>query len=78
MQAIQGIYDNGNLKLDKEPPMLKSRVIIIFTEGTVPKECMSTEEALRILDNFKGCIKGDIDYTKERDEYLSEKYGYFN
>ena len=36
---------------------------------------MSTKEALRILEKYKGSIKGDFDAEKERDDYLNEKYG---
>ena len=78
MQAIQGIYDNGRLKLDSAPPMSKARVIVTFTEELVAEQGMSNEEALRILRKFKGCIDRDFDYEKERDEYLNEKYGPFN
>ena len=76
MQAINAIYENGNIRWIGKPPMINNaKVIVVFTEEAVKKENMSTEEALRILAKFKGCIKGDIDYEKERDEYLSEKYG---
>ena len=78
MQAINAVYENGNIKWSEKPPMLNAKVIVVFTEEAVKKEKMSTEEALRILAKCKGCIKGDIDYEKERDEYLNEKYGPFN
>jgi len=77
MQAIQGVYDNGILKLDRKAPVVKSRVIIVFTEEE-PKRKMSAEEALKILNKHAGSIKGDINFEKERDEHLNEKYGSFN
>jgi len=78
MQAINAVYENGNIKWIEKPPMVNTKVIVIFTEETVKNENMSNEKALKILAEFKGCIKGDIDYEKERDEYLSEKYGTFD
>ena len=77
MQAIQGVYENGVLKLDKKAPVAKSRVIVVFTEEE-PRKRMSAEEALKILHKHTGSIKGDIDFEKERDEYLNEKYGSVN
>ena len=77
MQAIQGIYDNGILKLDKKAPATKSRVIVLFTEDGTRKK-MPKDEALKILYKHAGSIKGDMDLEKERDEYLNEKYGSFN
>ena len=77
MQAIRGIYDNGILKLDRKAPSTKSRVIVLFTEEEERKK-MSTDEALKILRKHTGSIKSDIDFEKERDEYLNEKHGSVN
>ena len=77
MQAIQGIYDNGRIKLDRRAPANKARVIVVFTEEE-PRKKMSAEEALKILRKHTGSIKSDIDFEKERDEYLNEKYGSVN
>jgi len=78
MQAINAIYENGNIKWIEKPPMISTKVIVVFTEEAVNKKNISTEEALRILNNFKGCIRGNTDYEKEKDEYFNEKYGPFN
>ena len=77
MQAIQGVYDNGILILDRKAPVAKSRVIVVFTEEESRKK-FSAEEALKILHKHTGSIKSDIDFEKERDEYLNEKYGSVN
>jgi hypothetical protein len=76
MQAIQGIYDDGILKLDRKPVIKKSRVIVLFPEESHQK--MSSEEALRIFHKHAGSIKGDIDLEKEKDEYFNEKQGLVN
>ena len=60
MQAIQGVYDNGILKLDRKAPLSKSRVIVIFTENETRKK-MSPDEALRIFFKYAGSVKGNID-----------------
>ena len=39
---------------------------------------MPAEEALKILHKHAGSIKGDIDFEKEKDDYLNEKYGLVN
>ena len=51
-----------------------SVMVVFVAEVANEQNEMSTEEALRILQSFKGCIKRDTDYAKERDEYLHEKY----
>ena len=79
MQAIQGIYDNGKFSLEQQAPIKKCKIIVLFSdESIVENTKMSTEEALRILDKYKGSIKSDFDPEKERDEYLHEKYGFVN
>ena len=79
MQAIHGVYDRGNYTLEKNPPSDRSKIIVIFTEDATAEEPgMSTEEALEILAKFKGCIKSDFNYEKEKDEYFNEKYGSFD
>ena len=40
MQAIQGVYDNGRLKLDRKAPANKARVIVVFTEEEPRKKCL--------------------------------------
>jgi len=77
MQAIQGIYDNGILKLDRKAPAKKARVIVLFTEEETHQK-MSADEALQILHKHTGSIKNDINFEKERDDYLNEKYGSIN
>ncbi|MDR1663508.1 MAG: hypothetical protein LBR83_01105 [Clostridiales bacterium] len=77
MQAIQGIYDNGIIKLDKKAPVNKTRVIVLFTDEYV-KDKISVEEALSILHKHTGSIKSDINFESERAEYLHEKYGPVN
>jgi hypothetical protein len=42
-----------------------------------PREKMSKEEALRIINKYTGSLKG-IDPEKERDAYHNEKYGLVN
>ncbi|MCL2080972.1 MAG: hypothetical protein FWH16_02615 [Oscillospiraceae bacterium] len=77
MQAIQGVYDNGKFSLERQAPVKRSRIIVLFSEEEAGREArMSNDEALRILDKYKGSIKGDFDAESERDEYLNEKFGF--
>jgi len=76
MLAIEGRYDNGRVELDEKAPVDRSKVIVLFPmEKPVKKEKMSTEEAFRILDKYKGSIKGDLNAKTERLAYLDERYG---
>jgi hypothetical protein len=77
MQAVQGLYDNGKLILDKKAPAIKTRVIVVFIEEE-PRNKMSKEEALTILHKHTASIKCNIDFESERDEFLNEKYGSVN
>ena len=77
MQAIQGVYDNGILKLDRKAPLSKSRVIVIFTENK-PRKKISSDKALRIFYKYAGSVKGDIDLDLEKDAYFNEKHGSIN
>ena len=46
--------------------------VVVFHEQ---REQLATDEALGILHKHTGSVKTVIDFKKERDEYLSEKYG---
>ena len=51
-------------------------VVFTFIEEPFDEEDeMSTEEALRILEKYKGSIKGDFDAKAEKLAYLNERYG---
>ena len=75
IQAIQGLYDNGTLKLERQAPSSKSRVIILFMENESQKK-MSTDEAMRIFIKHTGSVKWDIELKKEKYAYFNEKHGY--
>jgi len=76
MLAIEGQYDKGWVKLDEDAPVDSSRVIVWFPmEKSAKEERMSTEEALRILDKYKGSIRSGLDAKTEKLAYLDERYG---
>ncbi|MCL2377841.1 MAG: hypothetical protein FWC77_01810 [Defluviitaleaceae bacterium] len=77
MQAIQGFYEDGIVTLDKQAPIRKGKIIILFPEEESAKYSMSDEEAMRLFHKFSGSIDRDINFDKERDEYLNEKHGPF-
>ena len=79
MQAVQGTYSNGILTLNEKAPKNIANVIVIFTEEPLIEDSgMSTEEALRIVKKYSGCIKEEIDINAERLVYLDERYGSAN
>ena len=79
MQAIQGTYDDGIFNLEKQIPVKKSKIIVLFHDDLSEEKNisfkMTKEEALHILDKYKGSIKGNFDAETERNNYLYEKYG---
>jgi len=76
MQAIQGTYDDGVFSLDRQAPVKKAKIIVLFADDEfVNEKKMSTKEALQILEKYKGSIRGDFDAENERDEYFYEKHG---
>jgi hypothetical protein len=77
MQAIQGVYDNGIIKLDRKAPVNKARVIVLFTEEET-RQKMSADEALRIFHKYAGSVRGDVDLEREKEEYFNEKHGSVN
>jgi len=79
MQAIQGFYDNGAVKLDKQAPIRKGKIIMLFPGDEITERYrMSDSEAIHLFHKYTGSIKRDIDVDKERDEYFDEKFGPFD
>ena len=79
MQAIQGFYENGTVTLDRQAPIRRGKIIVFFPEEEVnARSGMSDDEAMRLFRKFTGSIDRDLDYEKERDEYLNEKFGPVN
>ena len=82
MQAIQGTYDNGKFNLEQQAPVNKSKIIVLFHDDLyddiIKESKMTDEEALNILEKYKGRIKGVFDAETERDDHLHEKYGSVN
>jgi len=75
LKTMQGYYDNGNFTFEKPIPVKKARIIMLWQEEETEKPAMSDEEVMRLFQKFTGSISREIDYEKERDEYLYEKYG---
>ena len=83
MLAIKAFYDNGNIQWLGKPPVKRAEIIVVFStvneQSKTSRSEMSTEEALRILDKYTGCIQNpDFDYEKEKDKYFNEKFGSLN
>ena len=73
MQDIQGIYDNGKIELEGAAPMKRAKVIVVFTEAEPMDNKASIEDDLRIFRKYSGSIKREVDFEKERDEYLQKR-----
>jgi len=80
MLAVQGIYKDGVVEIDKKMPFaLESfqdiKVLVVFPEiGINSSKDITRAEAFERLKKYRR-NGNDIDYEKEKDEYLREKYG---
>lgn len=79
MVAVEGLYDNGKIKLSQSAPMEKAKVIVIFPETKKKdREQLSTDAAKALFQEFSGCLDGNIDEKTERLGALDEKYESIN
>lgn len=75
MVIVEGLYDNGNIKLLQSAPMEKAKVIVIFPETKKEdKKRLSIDVAKALFHEFSGCLDGDMDEKAERLGALDEKY----
>lgn len=74
MLALTGTYDNGNVRLEKQPPVSKGKIIILFPDEPHNKKTLSREEKESLFNKFSGCVDREIDVKKEKMEYLDERY----
>ena len=80
MLAVQGLYENGQIKLLGEQPKGNAEVIVIFNasredDTDVTDNDMTTR---KLFNEFTGCINRKIDEKAERLEALDEKYASAN
>lgn len=79
MVAVEGLHDNGKIKLSQSAPMEKAKVIVIFPETKKKdREQLSTDAAKALFQEFSGCLDGNIDEKAERLGALDEKYESIN
>lgn len=79
MVAVEGLYDNGKIKLSQSAPMEKAKVIVIFPETKKKdREQLSTDAAKALFQEFSGCLDGNIDEKAGRLGALDEKYESIN
>jgi len=79
MQAIQGYYENGTVRLDRQAPIRRGKIIVLFPDDELNKKPrMSDDEAMRLFSKFTGSIERKLDIEMERDEYFNEKFGPFD
>jgi len=74
MQAVQGFYDNGVITLEGQAPVRRGKIFVFFPASNAQEHKLSNEEAMSLFHKFTGSIDRTIDFDKERDEYLNEKY----
>ena len=75
MQLIQGIYEEGKITLKSPVSVRKTNVWVLFPIESDGGREISRAEAFAKLKAYKRKVDFDIDYDKEKEEYLDEKYG---
>ncbi len=74
MVAVEGLYENGRIRLSETAPMETARVIVIFPGDRNEKSHISDQTARELFDEFTGSIQRTIDEKRELLERLDEKY----
>ena len=74
MVAVQGLYENGRIRLSETAPMEKARVIVIFPGDRGEESHISEQTARELFDEFTESIQRTIDEKAELLERLDEKY----
>ena len=74
MVAVQGLYENGKVRLLGEKPEGKAEVLVIFNISKYADNKEKSEDARKKFDEFSGCIHRRIDDKEEWLEALDEKY----
>lgn len=79
MQAIQGLYNNGTVRLNQQAPVKQGKIIVIFTDAEPePADKMSRKEALHIFHKYAGSLTRDVNIKAELMEALDERYENIN
>ena len=74
MVAIQGVYENGHIQLEKAAPMEKANVIVIFPEHNAMKNEQSDQISRKLFEEFTGSIARAIGEKEELNTARNEKY----
>lgn len=74
MVAVQGLYENGSVKLTEKAPVDKANVIVIFPGEPTEKMAREERSARKLFDEFTGSVSRVIDEKAERLGALDEKY----
>ena len=72
MVAVQGLYENGSVKLSEKAPMEKANVIVIFPGETAEKKYTEEDTARKLFEEFTGSVSREIDKEAERLGALDE------
>ena len=57
MVAVEGLYENGRIRLSETAPMETARVIVIFPGDRNEKSHISDQTARELFDEFTGSIQ---------------------
>ena len=73
MLAVQGLYENGQVKLVGDKPEGNGEVLVIFNISKENDEKGKIGDVKKQFDRYTGCIHRQIDDKAERLEALDEK-----
>lgn len=74
--AVKGLYENGKVILEDQPPIEMSEVVVVFSDNDLGKreDSLTPDKKKALFEEFSGSVNRMIDLKTERLEALDERY----
>ncbi len=74
--AVKGLYENGKVILEDQPPIEMSEVVVVFSDNDLRKreDSLTSDKKKALFEEFSGSVNRMIDLKMERLEALDERY----
>jgi len=74
--AVKGLYENGKVILEDQPPIEMSEVVVVFSDNDLGKreDGLTPDKKKALFEEFSGSVNRIIDLKTERVEALDKKY----
>ncbi len=76
MLAVKGLYENGKVILEDQPPIEMSEVVVVFSDNDLGKreDGLTSDRKRALFEEFSGSVNRMIDLRTERLEALDKRY----